>query len=219
MIITALKNVLRSSSLCMRLISMAKEQWRFMTWYASRPAYPASSEIRLHLGCGNIDHPGFINIDGRPMRHVHHVQRIDRLPNFGDGTAVLVYASHCLEHFPNLQLTAVLQEWCRVLKPGGVLRLSVPDFDVLVEIYLESGRDIEVVQGPLMGGQDYPFNFHYAALNEQKLTALLHGAGFRAVQRWQVGTDSYTSIPDWSGGSIEHKGRRHFVSLNLQAEK
>jgi SAM-dependent methyltransferase len=198
---------------------MARAQWQFLAWYAARPSRPAGADLRLHLGCGDIDHPGFINIDGRPMKHVHHVQGIDRLPGFEDGTVALVYASHCLEHFPHRQLKDVLREWCRVLKPGGVLRLSVPDFDVLVEMYLAAGRDIEAIQLPLMGGQDYPFNFHCAALNEKKLSQLLLGAGLRTVRRWQAGTDSYTSIPDWSGGSIELEGRRYFVSLNLQAEK
>ena len=39
-----------------------------------------------------------------------------------------VYSSHCLEHMPEVQLA--LTNWVRILRPGGILYLVVPDFEL-----------------------------------------------------------------------------------------
>lgn len=54
-----------------------------------------------------------------------------------------MYSSHTLEYFdagqpgdpmrPGVEVFDVLSEWKRVLKPGGAIRLAVPDFDSLVK--------------------------------------------------------------------------------------
>ena len=212
----ALKNLARGG----RDSLLATAAWAL--WRLRRPAYPAQAPgegLRIHLGCGTIDHPGFVNVDGRPAPHVHHVQGLARLNAFADGVAELVYASHCLEHLPHGQVRRVLGEWRRVLRPGGVLRLSVPDFDLLVDTYLDCGRNLRSVQMPLMGEQDYPLNFHYTAFNERFLTEMLQQAGFHAVRRWQHGEDAWANLPDWSGRSMVFEGRTYGVSLNLQATR
>jgi predicted SAM-dependent methyltransferase len=202
-----------------RLRSSVKAGLVWLRWRATRPAHPQGDALRIHLGCGDIDEPGFVNIDARPAPHVHHVQGIARLDAFADDTADLIYASHCLEHVPHREMRVVLREWRRVLKPGGVLRLSVPDFDHIVDTYLDTGRELRSVQEPVMGEQNYPFNFHYTLLNFNELSRRLVDAGFRAPRRWQPGTGPFTSLPDWSGRSMTYGGKTYPVSLNVEAEK
>ena len=48
----------------------------------------------------------------------------------------MVYSSHFLEHIPRDQVAPFLQECWRILKPGGVLRIVVPDLENLCRIYL-----------------------------------------------------------------------------------
>lgn len=189
-----------------------------LKWRIARRPLPAG-ELRLHLGCGDIDHPGFVNIDARPRPHVHYVQAIDSLQRFASDSAVLVYSSHCLEHVPHGEVVRVLAEWRRVLRPGGVVRLSVPDFDHIVDAYLDSGRDMDCVQMPLMGEQNYAFNFHYTAFSRRSLEAALLQAGFSEVRGWTPGTDAYSSLPDWSGRSFRYRGKTYPISLNLEALK
>ena len=110
-----------------------------------------NSSIYLHLGCGEYNLPGYINIDALSYPHIHYVRPIDDLSIFETNSVDLIYASHCLEHFSYSQVSQVLSEWYRVLKVGGILRLSVPDFDLLLKIYTENGNDLENIIMPLMG--------------------------------------------------------------------
>jgi predicted SAM-dependent methyltransferase len=186
-----------------------------------RPARPNNLDgsINLHLGCGSIDHPAFINIDGIPAPHIHYVGKIDKLSQFLDDSVDLVYACHCLEHFSHRQVLNVLKEWRRVLKMGGILRLSVPDFNSMVELYLAAGRDIQYVLAPLTGGQDYKYNFHKTIFNEEFLSRLFFEAGFVQVQRWAPGSSEMTTFDDWSGRVIPFNDRAFPISLNLEAVK
>lgn len=179
----------------------------------------ANGRLNLHIGCGRFDHPQFVNIDGYPFAHVHFVQSIERLDRFRTGSVDLIYASHCLEHIRYRGTVAVLAEWQRALKPGGVLRLSVPDFDTLVDVYMRRGRDADVVMTQLMGGQNSRYNFHYTLLGEVNLTRALHSAGFATVRRWQPGDSELTSFPDWSAFPVDFGDRSQVISLNLEAVK
>ncbi|HAA29480.1 MAG TPA: hypothetical protein DCE56_19530 [Cyanobacteria bacterium UBA8553] len=187
-----------------------------------RPPFPKldKDEIFLHVGCGDVNHPNFINIDGLPAPHIHYIRAIDDLSPFTDGSVNLIYACHCLEHFPYYsEVPKVLAEWYRVLKDGGTLRLSVPDFDLLLNIYRENGNDINTIIGSLMGGQDYKFNFHMAVFNRSSLESLLKSTGFKLVQEWQPGSGELTTFDDWSNRSILINNKYYPVSLNLQAIK
>ncbi|MBD2570586.1 class I SAM-dependent methyltransferase [Anabaena lutea] len=183
----------------------------------SRPTLPVDNkEINLHLGCGNIAHPKFINIDGRPAPHIHYVRAIDNLAPFKDNSVDLIYACHCLEHFSYNRVPLVISEWHRVLKDNGILRISVPDFDLLIKIYNDCDQNLDSIIGLLMGGQDYQFNFHKAAFNEASLRRLLLNAGFNEVRSWQPGSTELMTFNDWSGRLL---GGKYPVSLNLEAIK
>ena len=177
------------------------------------------SNVKLHLGCGSIDHPDFINIDGYPHSNVHFVQRIDRLKIFKKDSVDMIYASHCLEHFRYHDTQAILDEWYRVLKKGGLIRISVPDFDLLLKIYSENGRDPDLILPQLMGGQDNKFNYHYTIFNNVNLTRLLENSGFRDIETWVPDQDEYARFNDFSRFCKEVSGKMYPVSLNVQATK
>ncbi len=53
-----------------------------------------------------------------------------------DGSAEAIYSSHMLEHLTKREAEGFLRKCFRVLRPGGILRLAVPDLESAVEDYL-----------------------------------------------------------------------------------
>ncbi|MDE2082422.1 MAG: methyltransferase domain-containing protein [Burkholderiales bacterium] len=109
--------------------------WRSAAWRARARNFPRDGDglVRLHIGCGEIAANGFVNVDARRYPHVHLVtQDLFALQMIPDGAASLVYMCHVLEHVSFRLVHRVLIEMRRVLAPGGTLRLSVPDLDLIL---------------------------------------------------------------------------------------
>ena len=94
--------------------------------------------LNVNLGCGPVfvDSPKWLNLDFAPSSPaVRQANLLDRLP-LADESAFLVYSSHFLEHVPRALVPGLLRECLRVLQPGGVLRLVVPDLENMAREYL-----------------------------------------------------------------------------------
>ena len=191
-------------------------------WHRRLPKLPqaAGGKRLLHIGCGEINSPAFINLDARPLPHVHLIRRdFSRLPMIPDQALDMVYMSHVLEHVPRTALSTTIREMARVLKPDGVLRISVPDFDCIVQLYEAAGHDIQAIASPLMGGQDYAYNFHYSVFNRAFLTSMLERNGFQAVDVWDPARCEHHDFEDWASRSIHYGEATYPISLNLEALK
>ena len=95
----------------------------------------------LNLGCGSHFHLDWTNLDF--VSQSPHVQQHDLrkgLPEASDQFD-MVYHSHVLEHFAPQQGQQFLAECYRVLKPGGVLRIAVPDLEQIAQLYLQYLND------------------------------------------------------------------------------
>ena len=92
----------------------------------------------LNLGCGNryVESAAWLNVDFA-VRHpgVLAIDLRKKLP-FGENSFDLVYHSHVLEHFTCAEAKRLLDECYRVLKPGGIIRIVVPDLENIVREYL-----------------------------------------------------------------------------------
>ncbi len=100
-------------------------------------AVPAGArELMLHIGCGKNPLPGWINIDVFPAPLAMNVQW--GLP-FAPASTRYVFVSHLLEHlfFPR-DVKPFMAELRRVLTPGGVVRLVVPDIEQCIEAYVKN---------------------------------------------------------------------------------
>jgi len=195
---------------------------RNWAWQWRLARFPSASDGRrlLHIGCGEINSPEFINLDARPMPHVHIVSKhIFQLRMIPDACLDMVYMSHVLEHVPRGQVLQTIKVMARVLKPDGILRISVPDFDHIVHLYQASGNDINAIAPALMGGQNYPFNFHYAVFNQAYLTALLEKGGFHKIAVWNPHHCEHHDFEDWASRNIDSNGHQFPISLNLEATR
>lgn len=98
-----------------------------------------SCQPKVNLACGGVfvTDQGWINLDyGASNAAVQHTDLLGRLP-LPDDHASLVYSSHFLEHIPRDQVAGFLTECRRILAPGGVLRLVLPDLENLCRAYLK----------------------------------------------------------------------------------
>lgn len=149
---------------------------------------------KLNLGCGKYEIPGYLNLDGAKGDVIYP------LP-YPDASVDEVRASHVLEHFPHAEIPAVLSDWVRVLKPGGKLQISVPDFEDIARRYL-AGQQIPV-EGFVMGGQSDDRDYHKSIFDNESLTAVMRSVGLRDIVKWE-GHGDCSAYP---------------ISLNLQGTK
>jgi len=100
-----------------------------------RRRYLASTSApKLHLGCGPRVEPGWLNAD---KFHTHadiYLNAYRPLP-FADDTFAIVFAEHMIEHLRIDKVPSFLREVHRVLKPGGLFRVSCPDLGLFIAKY------------------------------------------------------------------------------------
>jgi predicted SAM-dependent methyltransferase len=181
--------------------------------HPSKPAREAGAR-RLHIG-GKVAAPGWEVMNAIPGPHVDHVGDAADLSRFADRTFSVIYASHVVEHFDYRdELARTLREWHRVLAPGGLLHVSVPDLDILCRMMLEreklSVNERFMVMRMMFGGHVDEWDHHSSGLNMEFLTFFLHRSGFKKITR----VTSFGLFKDTS--EFAFKGTR--ISLNLTAE-
>ncbi len=173
----------------------------------------SSGPLLLNLGSGTHNVPGWVNVDlwgwhaawGVHPDVVWDLRRPLPLP---DGSVEGISMEHVLEHLPaDVGLSAV--EQChRLLRPGGVLRLSVPDFGRYARSYAAvltgSGEDADFLARqrpgrptPLMAVSEVVYHHgHVSVWDAETLVALLRCAGFTDIGQSAYGQTRLSPVPD-----------------------
>ncbi len=128
-----------------------------------------------------------------------------------DSVADYIYSSHFFEHLYHDDVKNLLNECYRVLKYGGVLRISVPDLEYALALYT-SGKKHEMLQNYFFveDGESH-YARHKYMYDFEMFSSLLRDAGFGDIQRcqFQEGT-----VPD-----IDALDNRPDESLFVEARK
>jgi SAM-dependent methyltransferase len=90
--------------------------------------------MNLNLGAGGQTLPGFHSVDLAGADFLHDLSR--RPWPFVDGSVSAIVASHILEHFDKHEGRLFLRECYRILAPGGILAIAVPDMDKFITAHL-----------------------------------------------------------------------------------
>lgn len=158
----------------------------------------SEGKVKLNLGCFDKKMPGMTNVDIRPDCNPDVVDDAFKLETFKEDSVDLIYSSHLFEHLNYVQAQAALARWYAVLKPGGVLRIAVPDFEALCKRYSYTG-DLEEIRNSISGSQLHPFDFHFCVYDEKYLTKLLTNAGFGEIKRYDwAKTPPHNYVDDFS---------------------
>ena len=160
---------------------------------------PDDGSFNLVFGCGHIDYSpwGLKNVDIRnnfPHIHFPLVDVGKKLP-WPDKTVDCIIAESILEHIPHgfwesgvcysvshLKTVSVLSDWCRVLKPGGMVAIKVPNIRGLIVQYLKKNIKPHEFWMYLYGGQEYKENTHLSGFDPEMLTDVMTLAGFTDIK-------------------------------------
>lgn len=153
--------------------------------------------VRLDVGAGKIVRPGFVAVGREHGTEVYPLSYAAR-------TVDEIVASHVLEHFPHGWTQAVMDDWFRALKPGGRIRIAVPDFVLIQAEYFSEPACFELVQRWIMGGQTDANDYHQAIFDYSRLRHVMIKAGLIIVGRWE------SEIDDCA---------RERISLNIEGRK
>lgn len=154
---------------------------------------PEAGIRRLNWGCGSPQ-PGWLNSDVRPLAGIDLVCDIrDGLPLAGASIDYAV-SVHALQEIPLPDVVPVLRELRRVLRPGGVLRLVLPDLEKGIRAYLEGDRDYFLVpdeDAASLGGKLVVhllwYGYSRTLFTEDFVEELLRKAKFAKVRRCTCG--------------------------------
>lgn len=91
--------------------------------------------LLINLGCGENTMQGWINIDYQWNPKLEICWDITRVLPIPSNAFSGVFSEHCLEHFSRDQALQILNETFRILSPGGVVRIAVPDVETYIDAY------------------------------------------------------------------------------------
>lgn len=146
--------------------------------------------MKLNLGCGPKHLPGFVNVDlpgnwsGKEPDVAADVTQ--PLP-FDDGSADEIHAYHVIEHLERFHVERVIDDWVRVLKPGGKLVLECPCLDKIIghfrkAVETQKPLDPRLTIWGLFGDPNYeePAMMHRWCYLLNELLAIVRQAGLEA---------------------------------------
>lgn len=176
--------------------------------------------MKLHLGCGLKKIKGYVNIDIRPDVNPDIIDDIYTLNKIPNNSVDVIYACHVLEHFGRHEYLNVLKRWFEILKEGGILRISVPNFQSVNEYYNDT-KDLSKLMGLLYGGQTYKENFHYYMWDFNSLKNDLIYINFKEVNHFDWRKTEHSNIDDFSQAYLPHMDKENgkLMSLNVEAKK
>lgn len=151
--------------------------------------------IRVNYGCGRRVLSGYVNVDAvihpkaERAPEVLHALRFNEDGSLADKTPMLddfadeLLAAHVIEHFFAWQAPFVLQEWKRLLKPGGRLILELPNIEAAARNLL-AGMRPQMWEFAFYGDHSHrdPYMCHLCGYTPGSIKRLVEAAGFTDVQ-------------------------------------
>jgi predicted SAM-dependent methyltransferase len=166
---------------------------------------------RLHLGCGTVILPGWLNVDSQPYPGVDRVLDVREGLPFED--VELIFSEHFLEHLDLDDGLALLRECRRVLRDDGVLRLTTPNLDWVWATSYATRWTAESATRATIDATQWPHNAsaardclalnrafrawgHRFLYNRAMLQDALRDAGFAEVEWCAYGRSSHPALRD-----------------------
>ncbi len=176
----------------------------------------------LNVGCGPNQHRDFVNLDYIWKPGVDLCWDVEQTLPFHDDTLAGIYSEHCIEHLDEARVPGVFSEFRRVLRPGGHLRVIVPDAELYLNLYIKAraGHSVQFPYADEFDGSSaichvnrmFRNHEHQYAYDFAYLAQLLSTSGFEVPRKQAFGIgDDATLLIDTPSRAVE--------SLYVEASK
>jgi SAM-dependent methyltransferase len=209
--------------------------------------------LRINLGCCNLYHPDWANVDWGPLAWLSRLRALRvlnwALPRqcflfprdlilanlrkpplpFTDNSAAVIFSGYCLEYLTPDESQRLLGDCCRVLAPGGLIRLCQTDIETIIQHYTD-GQPDRSGEAAMKAAAEFhrltaPENITWSnriwrrgglqqLFDKPKLTCMLGQAGFRDVH---FCPDHVGECPDLD--AVERPDRPMALLLHVEARK
>lgn len=148
-----------------------------------------NKNLKLNLGSGGIEYPGFLSVDLLDRR-ASIIQDITKL-DFDENSVSEMICIHAVEHLSPFVVLDTFKLWNKILKPGGKLTIELPDLESLCERYLKADTGKRYNLATCMFGsvntQDHgePSDIsspHLYGWSKQQIADHLWNAGFTRIE-------------------------------------
>tara|TARA_R110002012_G_scaffold64648_2_gene169831 strand:- start:1726 stop:2268 length:543 start_codon:yes stop_codon:yes gene_type:complete len=180
--------------------------------------------MKINIGCGWRNFGSeWIHIDGGNYDHLDS-NDIFNLP-YNNNSVDLIYASHVLEYFDINEAKKLLKKWQLVLKPGGELRIAVPDFKTMSVLYNNGKVKLQDIIGPLYGRMlmGDKLIYHKTTYDFELLYNLLYELEYNNIEKYNwKDYEVHRKNDDHSQAYLCPKGNKDtgtLISLNITCKK
>jgi len=202
--------------------------------------YLATHEVgALHIGAYENPLPGWLNTDIE-IRHpsVVYLDATKPFPLPSDSFDY-VYGEHLIEHLTYPNGLAMLRECCRVLRPGGIVRLATPSLDVLVALFTPNKTEMQkryirfmsdtwlshigTSSEALVVNNTFRNWWHQFIYDRSTLQAAMETAGLTAVGAYAYGESDVSALRGLESHGRDHGSEgqavAHYETMALEGTK
>ena len=175
--------------------------------------------MRFNIGCGWRDFgKDWIHIDGGDYDHLDSDDIF--IKEYESNSADLIYSSHFIEYLDREEVIPLLERWKEVLKPNGVLRLAVPNFEVYANLYSSGEYPLDNFLGVLYGKMSMGDEtiYHKTVYDFHSLKSLLKNIGMKEIKKYNWEETSHSEFDDHSQAYLPHMDKENGTSMSLNVE-
>lgn len=169
-----------------------------------------NGQTKLNVGCGTDYKEGWVNIDNNSDNNIEKLDLNFDMRNplpYEDGTVDFIFNEHFFEHLTVEEGQTAMKDLMRVLKPGGVMRIAMPDLDLAVKAYVDKdwkgnkeflerfGLGFVKTRAELLN-MNFSWWGHKWLYDWEELERRLNDAGFTKVARCEWGKSEHAELCD-----------------------
>jgi predicted SAM-dependent methyltransferase len=199
----------------------------YQKWRIARVFHTYATK-KIQLGSGLHILKGWLNTD---IKYHYGTVYLDarRVFPFSDSCIDAIYAEHFLEHLSEQESRYCLTECYRVMKKGGVIRITTPDIRFVIDMYLHPEKaenrkyrdwfirtlfpEKKIVDSVFMINSFFHMWGHTYLYDEKTLEALLRQSGFHAMKFYKTGESEHIHFKN-----IESRTSQEFQSETMIVE-